>query len=86
MAPVSTGVVSVSAETTATSPAEMPSSSAAIWDSTVSEPWPVSTVPVRRTAVPSSLSLMVAALGLAFTIKPMGYHIQAIPNPRFFIP
>ena len=32
-----------------------------------------------------SFIFTVAALGLAVTVKPMGYHIQAMPLPRFFI-
>ena len=85
MAPVSIGVVSVSAETTCTSSVAMPSSSAAICASMVSEPWPVSTVPVSSVAVPSSLTFTTAALGLAATVKPIGYHMQAMPRPRRFM-
>jgi hypothetical protein len=70
------------AETTCTSSVAMPSSSAAICARTVSDPWPVSTVPVSRVAVPSSLTLTHRALGLAATVKPMGYHMQAMPRPR----
>ena len=59
--------------------------SAAICASTVSAPCPVSTVPVSRTAVPSSFIFTVAALGLAATVKPIGYHMQAMPRPRRFM-
>ena len=62
IAPVSIGVVSVSPETTWTSPAAMPSASAAIWPSTASAPCPVSTVPVSTVAVPSSFTFTTAAL------------------------
>jgi hypothetical protein len=85
MAPVSIGVVSVSAETTWTSSVAMPRASAAIWPSTVSEPCPVSTVPVSTVAVPSSFIFTVAALGLAETVNPIGYHMQAMPRPRRFM-
>ena len=85
IAPVSIGVVSVSAETTCTSSVAMPSSSAAIWPSTASEPCPVSTVPVSTSAVPSSFIFTTAALGLAATVNPIGYHMQAMPRPRRFI-
>ena len=86
IAPVSIGVVSVSADTTWTSSVAMPSSCATICARTVSEPCPVSTVPVSSVAVPSSLTFTTAALGLAATVKPIGYHMQAMPRPRRFMP
>jgi hypothetical protein len=62
----------------------MPSAWAAICAETASEPWPVSTVPVSKVAVPSSFTFTTAALGLAATVKPIGYHMQAMPRPRRF--
>jgi hypothetical protein len=69
MAPVSIGVASVSAETTCTSRWRCRASCATICARIVSDPWPVSTVPVSSVAVPSSLIFTTAALGLAATVN-----------------
>jgi hypothetical protein len=52
----SNGAMPVSPMTTCTAWTSMPSSSAAIWASTVRAPWPMSEVPASTVALPSMCS------------------------------
>jgi hypothetical protein len=59
-----------------------PSASAAICVSTVVEPWPMSTAPLKKVSVPSRESAMRIAEGFGRAVLPQPYHMQAMPTPR----
>ena len=64
--PRSIGVVSVSAVTRWMSRASSPSSSAAIWASTESEPWPMSIAPQNRVTPVRSTFSWTSEWGMSF--------------------
>ena len=59
-----------------------PSASAAICVSTVDEPWPMSTAPLKKVSVPSRASAMRMREGFGREVLPQPYHMQAMPTPR----
>ena len=59
-----------------------PSASAAICSSTVDEPWPISTAPLKKVSVPSRASVMRMVDGFDSEVLPQPYHMQAMPTPR----
>ena len=75
-------VRSVSPTTSWNADTGSPSASAAIWVSTVVEPWPMSTAPFQKVSVPSRASVSRMVEGLERPVLPMPYHMQPMPTPR----
>ena len=75
-------VRSVSPTTSSNFSGGSPSASAAICSSTVVEPWPISTAPLKKVSRPSRDSAMRMVEGLGSEVLPQPYHMQAMPTPR----
>ena len=79
-------VRSVSPLTTVTLANGTPRPSAAIWASTVVEPWPMSMAPDSKTNDPSRRAPILTVEGFGSAVLPIPYQSAAMPTPRRRVP